>query len=130
MAAPTVDEYVDALRHQRIDEIRLLRRAILDADADLVETVKWNAPSFGYRGTDRVTMRLQPGDRLEIVFHRGTAKRDDGFTFEDATGLVQWAAADRGVVVVPDRPMLDARLPDIVALVRAWLAATRDELAS
>jgi hypothetical protein len=122
-----VDEYLDALRHPRIAEIRRLRRAILDADADLVETIKWNAPSFGYPGTDRVTLRLQPGDRLEVVCHRGTAKRDDGFGFdEDPVGLLAWAAADRGVVAIADAPMLDARLPDIVALVKAWLLATSD----
>lgn len=123
----SVDEYLGALRHPRIAEIHRLREAILGADPDLVETIKWNAPSFGYPGTDRVTLRLQPGDRLEVVFHRGTATRDDGFAFdEDPTGLIAWAAADRGVVVINDAPMLDATLPDIVALVRAWLLATRD----
>ncbi len=123
----SVDDYLAGLRHPRIAEIHRLRRAILDVDGDLIETIKWNAPSFGNPGTDRVTLRLQPGDRLEIVFHRGTAKRDDGFTFdEDPTGLIAWAATDRGVVVVKDAPMLDATLPDIVALVRAWLLATRD----
>lgn len=123
-----VDEYLDALGHPRIAEIRRLRRAILGADADLVETIKWNAPSFGYPGTDRLTLRLQPGDRLEIVFHRGTAKRDDRFAFDkDPVGLIAWAAPDRGVVVVKDTQMLEATLPDIVALVKAWLLATRDE---
>ena len=126
MATVGVDEYMAALVHPRIEEIQRLRRALLAADADLVETIKWNAPSFGYPGTDRVTLRLQPGDRLEIVFHRGTVKRDDAFTFEDPTGLMRWAASDRGVVAVIDKTMLDAKLPDIVALMVSWLAATRD----
>jgi len=126
MVAVGVDEYMAALRHPRIEEIQRLRSAFLGADVGLVETIKWNAPSFGCPGTDRVTLRLQPGDRLEIVFHRGTAKRDDAFTFEDPTGLIRWAAPDRGVVVVTNETMLDARLPDIVALMGAWLAATRD----
>ena len=126
MAAMSVDAYLGALRHPRIEEIHLLRHALLDADPDLVETIKWNAPSFGYAGTDRVTLRLQPGDRLEVVFHRGTAKRDDDFAFQDPMGLMAWAAPDRGVVKVTDATMLGERLPDIVALARAWLLATRD----
>lgn len=126
MAKPSVDDYMAALEHARRDEIEALRSALMPADPDLVETIKWNAPSYGYQGSDRITMRLQPGDRVELVFHRGAAKRDDSFAFEDSTGLVRWATPDRGVVVVTDRAMLDARLADIVALARAWLAATRD----
>ena len=126
MAAVTVEAFLDASDHSRIEEIRRIRHALLDAESELVETIKWNAPSFGYPGTDRVTMRLQPGDRLEIVFHRGAAKRDDGFSFDDPTGLVVWAAPDRGVVTVTDTAMLEARLPDLVGLAKAWLAATRD----
>ena len=115
-----------ALEHARRDEVEVLRVAIRAADPDLVETIKWNAPSYGYQGPDRITMRLQPGDRVELVFHRGVAKRDDAFAFDDSTGLVRWATPDRGVVSVVDRGMLDARLADIVSLARAWLAATRD----
>jgi hypothetical protein len=32
---------------------------------------KWNAPSFRHAGEDRVTFRLQPGDKLQLIFHRG-----------------------------------------------------------
>ena len=39
---------------------------------------------------------------------------------------MRWAASDRGVVAVIDKTMLDAKLPDIVALMVSWLAATRD----
>jgi hypothetical protein len=126
MARVPVDDYMAALVHARRGEVEALRSALMAADPDLVETIKWNAPSYGYTGTDRITMRLQPGDRVDLVFHRGAAKRDDGFTFDDQTGLIAWAAPDRGVVAVTDRAMLDARLAEIVELARAWLAATRD----
>ena len=51
------------------------------------EHVKWNAPSFCYAGVDRVTFRLQPGNRLQLVLHRGAKVRDDAadFRFEDPT---------------------------------------------
>lgn len=122
----TVEHYMASLVHARRDEVEALRATLLAADPDLVETIKWNAPSYGYQGTDRITMRLQPGNRVDLVFHRGAAKRDDAFRFEDPTGLVTWAAPDRGVVAVADRAMLDARLADIITLALAWLAATRD----
>ncbi len=126
MAKQSVEQYMAGLVHARHDEVETLRVALRAAAPDLVETIKWNAPSYGPAGTDRITMRLQPGDRVELVFHRGAAKRDDAFHFEDPTGLLTWAAPDRGVLAVTDRAMLDARLADIVALAGAWLAATRD----
>jgi hypothetical protein len=126
MARVSVDDYMAALVHTRHAEVEALRSALTAADPDVVETIKWNAPSYGYQGTDRITMRLQPGDRVDLVFHRGAAKRDDAFTFDDPTGLIAWAAPDRGVVAVTDRAMLDARLPEILALAQLWLVATRD----
>lgn len=80
--------------------------------------MKWNAPSYA----DRVTMRLHPGPRVELVLHRGAKPRElAGFTFDDPGGRVAWAAPDRGVVVLTGPADLDDGLTD---LVRRWLAAT------
>src|SRR5690606_10862776 len=66
-----VDSYLDALQHARKAEIDTLRRLILSAVPGLVERIKWNAPSFGLGDDDRLTMRLHPGDRLQLILHRG-----------------------------------------------------------
>jgi hypothetical protein len=39
------------------------RTDVLASDDGITEHVKWNAPSFCYAGVDRVTFRLQPGNR-------------------------------------------------------------------
>ena len=93
-----VDEYMSQLEHSRKDEIEELRRVILEASPELVEHIKWNAPSYQIDGDDRITMRLKPGDRVELVLHRGAAKRTDAFEFVDPVGLVDWKTNDRGVV--------------------------------
>jgi hypothetical protein len=51
-----------------------------------------------------VTFRLQPGNRLQLVLHRGAAVRDDAadFRFEDPSGLLEWAAPDRAVISFRD----------------------------
>lgn len=122
-----VEAYLTASTHPRLAEVRALRAALLEAMPDLTERVKWNAPSLGPDGTDRLTFRLQPGDRVELVLHRGTANRpEDGFTFDDPDGLVAWAAPDRGVISVRDAADLDDRLTLIVATCRRWVDATRD----
>ena len=122
-----VDEFVDGLTHTRRAEIVQLRDAILAIDLDITERVKWNAPSFCIDGDDRVTMRLQPGDRVELVFHRGAKKRDDAnrFRFDDPTGWVVWASPDRGVVTLADTSETSRRAKRIADLVRAWMLATR-----
>ncbi len=123
--AQSVESFLDGLLHKRIDDIRALRQIVLATDPRITERVKWNAPSFCREGDDRVTMRLQPGDRLELIFHRGAKPRDSsGFVFDDPTGRIEWAAPDRGVFRVAD-PAADRDA--IVALVSAWMAATVEE---
>lgn len=120
--------FMSSMAHPRKSEIEELRAAILASNPEITERVKWNAPSFGIRGDDRVTFRLQPGSRLELIFHRGAKVRSDSdtFEFEDPTGLVRWASADRGVVTVADSRDLNAKKDDIVRLVNLWIHSTDD----
>lgn len=123
----SVDAFLEALTHGRKREIERLRGLILAAAPGVTEQVKWNAPSFGIAGDDRVTMRLQPGDRLQIILHRGAKVRDaSGFSFDDPSGLVRWLARDRGEVSIADAAELDARAEAIADLVGRWMQETRD----
>lgn len=119
-----VDAFLTTLTHARIAEVRALRAAIRAAVPTLTERVKWNAPSFCAAGDYRITFRLQPGDRVELIFHRGAKKRADDFRFDDATGLVKWAAPDRGQVVFRDAADVAEKTPAVQSLARAWIAAT------
>lgn len=120
--AQSVDDFLDALSHKRIGDIRALRQIVLGADPAITEQIKWNAPSFCWEGKDCITMRLHPGDRLELVFHRGAKVVDNsGFNFDDPTGRITWATADRGVLLVID-PL--AEREEILALVEGWIVAT------
>lgn len=83
-----VDRFLAELEHPLQAEIERLRSIILTADPEISERIKWKAPSFCYRGDDRVTMRLHPPTRLQLVFHRGTKVKDSAdFAFGDTTGL-------------------------------------------
>ena len=121
---PTVEDFLTNLDHPRLEDIRRIRTALVAGDAELGERIKWNAPSFGHDGNDRVTFRLQPGDRFEVVLHRGVQKRDDPFTFDDPDHLITWAANDRGTTIVPSQ-LTDPDEERLVALMRRWLRATR-----
>ena len=125
--AGDVESFLAGVEHRRKPEIHLLRQAILEAVPELSEHVKWNAPSYCIDGDDRVTFRLQPGDRIELIFHRGARPRSDSdsFAFDDPTGLLRMIRADRGAVSFPDSAASRAAIPGVQRLVQAWIAATR-----
>lgn len=125
MANDKVTAYLAQLIHPRKDEIERLRSAILAADNAISEQVKWNAPSFCWKGEDRVTMRLHPGDRLQLIFHRGTKPKNvEGFEFFDPTGRLEWPAKDRAVFTVQNADDLDHSLMAITDLAHRWMVAT------
>ena len=121
----SVEAFFSALKHSGKPQVKALRQLVRESVPGISERIKWNAPSFGMGDQDRITMRLQPDDRLQLILHRGAKVQDaDGFTFEDPAGLVEWVAADRGVITLnPERPLGDtAALADVL---RRWIAATR-----
>ena len=117
-----VSAFIAALPHRRRDEIVALRALILADVPGLSERIKWNAPSFG-RPDDRVTMRLQPGDRLELIFHRGVKPKTTSFAFADPSGLLDFVAADRAVLRI-ETGALETRHKEIADLVKRWMDAT------
>ncbi|MEV4657803.1 DUF1801 domain-containing protein [Micromonospora sp. NPDC049301] len=120
-----VDDFMATLDHSLKAGVEELRLAILASNADISEHVKWNAPSFRYNGEDRVTFRLRPADRLQLIFHRGAKVRSDlaEFTFQDPTGLMTWLAPDRGVVTFPDLEAIQSQQAAVVSLVNHWVRA-------
>lgn len=120
-----VDAYMDELVHGRKAEIAALRQLIMDAVPGLVERIKWNAPSFGSGDDDRITMRLHPGDRLQLILHRGAkAGADDFFRFEDPDKLLSWAAPDRGVVTFRDAEDMAGKAEALTLVLLRWVNCT------
>ncbi len=81
------------------------------------------APSFRYADEDRVTFRLYPEDRVQLVFHRGAKVKGDAanFAFDDHTGLLRWVANDRAVVALRDAEDMEAKRADLVEVVNRWV---------
>jgi hypothetical protein len=123
--AGDVDSFMAELEHPLKAGVEQLRAAILAASDGISEQVKWNAPSFVYAGVDRVTFRLQPGNRLQLVLHRGVAVRDDAaeFRLEDDSGLLQWVAGDRAVITFGNLDDVATRQSAVVDVVNRWVAA-------
>jgi hypothetical protein len=118
-----VETFLRELQHSRKAEIEAIRALILACDPGISERIKWNAPSFCYGGDDRVTFRLQPGDRVQLIFHRGAKVKDSsGFAFTDESGLLEWLAADRAVVTFQSLEDVKRAELELAELVRRWMA--------
>ena len=64
-----VDEYISTLDYPRRDEVQLVREIIKGVDKNIIEEVKWNAPSFSYKGEYLVTFNLRNPAHIHLVFH-------------------------------------------------------------
>ena len=120
-----VDRFMEGLDHPLKAQIQQLRLAILDSNDRITEHIKWKAPSFCYPGEDRVTFRLYPEDRAQLVFHRGAKVKGDAadFAFDDDTGLLRWVANDRAVVALRDAQDVEAKREAVVEVVNRWVVA-------
>lgn len=64
-----VDAFLQKLDHPLKAEIHALRKIIQSASSEITEQIKWNAPSYSYRGEYLVTFNLRDKKRIHLVFH-------------------------------------------------------------
>ncbi len=125
MTTEAVNQFMAELTHPLKAEIEAVRAIILSADAGITEHIKWNAPSFCYAGDDRVTFKLHPPQRIQLIFHRGAKVKDStNFAFEDTSGLLHWVAKDRAMVTLQDQQQIDTNREVLQTLVKNWMKAT------
>jgi len=64
-----VDEFLENLNHPLKAEIEALRVIIKGVNKNILEEIKWKAPSFSYNGEYLVTFNLRDIKRIHLVFH-------------------------------------------------------------
>jgi uncharacterized protein YdhG (YjbR/CyaY superfamily) len=64
-----VDEFMQQLDHPLKAEVEMVRVIIKSVNPEIVEQVKWNAPSFSYKGAYLVTFNLWEKKHIHLVFH-------------------------------------------------------------
>ncbi len=121
-----VDAFLAQLQHPLKEAIGEVRRIMLGAHPELTEHIKWNAPSYCYRGDDRVTFNLHGEGFFRLVFHCGAkvkAVKPAGRLLDDATGLLEWVTNDRATVAFTGVPDVHAKEAALGRVVRQWIAA-------
>ena len=64
-----VDEFLDKLDHPFKLEVQAIREIIKGVNTTITEQIKWNAPSFSYKGEYLVTFNLRATRHVHLVFH-------------------------------------------------------------
>jgi len=67
--AISVSEFMEKLDHPFKVEVQALRDIIKSVHKDIIEEIKWNAPSFSYHEEYLVTFNLREKKRIHLVFH-------------------------------------------------------------
>ncbi len=63
-----VTEYMNQLEHPLKEEINAVRAIIKNANANISERIKWNAPSY-YSTVDLLTFHVRPLHKVHLIFH-------------------------------------------------------------
>lgn len=124
-----VVKFLENLEHPLKSEIEYMRRMILEANDQLTEHIKWNAPSFCINNNDRITFNLQGKDGFRLIFHCGskaTEYAQGGPLFEDSTQLLEWATGDRAIIKLRSMDEIESNKENLLQIVNKWIEVTKD----
>jgi uncharacterized protein YdhG (YjbR/CyaY superfamily) len=65
----TADRFMEQLDHPLKAEVEELRTIIKRTNGDILEEIKWKAPSYRYHGHYLLTFNLRETERIHLVFH-------------------------------------------------------------
>lgn len=68
--APEVDEWFATTSHPLLDLMQAVRKAALEADPRVTESIKWKSPTFEYRG-NIASINPRAKRFVQLMFHNG-----------------------------------------------------------
>jgi len=101
------------LDHPFKAEVQSVREIIKGVNEKITEEVKWNAPSFSYKGY-LATFNLWAKHHVHLVFHNG-AILDQGL------GIPEGDYPDRRMVYFANEDEVKAKKADLVKAVQQWI---------
>lgn len=126
-----VTEFIAKLNHPLEREINELRSSILSAGEELVEHIKWNAPSYYSKSLgekeDRITFNFPPKKKtVRLIFHRGSQKRTlpEQRLIRDEEAVLKWITNDRAMIEFSDMEEIRKQKESLNRIIHLWMIAT------
>jgi uncharacterized protein YdhG (YjbR/CyaY superfamily) len=111
-----VDEFMKTLDHPFKTEVEMVREIIKHVNQDITEQIKWNAPSFSYKGESLVTFNLWEKKRIHLVFHNPMVSRVKSKLLKGDYEHRRMAYLADQNDIQAKRPALEKALRDLIAL--------------
>lgn len=108
-----VNAYMTALEYPLKAKVQALRKIIHGVNKNITEQIKWNAPSFSYKGY-LVTFNLHDPKQVRLIFHNGILLHDD-------SGLLQGDYPDRRLAYFFNLQEVKAHQPALEKILREWI---------
>jgi hypothetical protein len=112
---PDVDAWFERYDNPRKDLVQAVRAVLLEADERVTETIKWQAPTFVYKG-NIASFFPKARAHVTLMFHQGA-------TLDDPTGILEGDGDTARSVKIADAADLAAKRDGLTGLVRAWIAS-------
>lgn len=122
-----VSKFLKELNHPLIKEIEQLRIIILNAVPGLTENIKWNGPNYCFNDEDRITMKIQPPKKIQLIFHRGAKKliQPKEKLIKDYPAILEWRGNDRAIASFDSMNDIQKHELALKNVVEAWIEATK-----
>jgi len=112
MGSAEVDAWFHGRSHPQLELMQAVREVILGADPRIGESIKWQTPTFAYKG-NLVSINPQAKAYLSLLFHRGATISGNHPILEGGGAIARYARIDTPAD-------LEARRHELEAVVRAW----------
>ncbi|MCQ3935792.1 MAG: hypothetical protein DPW18_01975 [Chloroflexi bacterium] len=116
-----VEEFLRELNHPLTAEIEALRSIIKGVNKDIHEEIKWNAPSFNYKGEYLVTFNLREIKRIHLVFHNPLISKVKNELLEGDYKDRRMAYFGNMQEIKSKKPLLEKALKDLIKLVESYM---------
>ena len=108
---PAVDAWFEGYDNPLKADVQRVREIILGADPRVTESIKWQAPTFEYKG-NIASFFPKSKKHVSLMFHQGASIPGDHPILEGD------AATGRTAKIPPGQ--VEARKAELEAVVRAW----------
>lgn len=108
-----VNTFMETLDHPFKAEVQVVRDIIKNVHPDITEQIKWNAPSFSYKGY-MVTFNLWAKQHVHLVFHNGAI-------LNHASGILEGNYPDRRMVYFSSMEEINTKKAVLEAIIQEWV---------
>jgi uncharacterized protein YdeI (YjbR/CyaY-like superfamily) len=116
---PRVDAFLQKKKHPLTAEIQMVREIIINTDERIEEDIKWQAPTFIYKG-NMASIYMNARKFVQLQFQKGVV-------FQDGTGLLESNGNETRVARFMNAEDIQKKREALETVTQQWIRM-RDEI--